>query len=60
MKTIQRTLVRLSLLLILPAGNMVALSGCDGKKNLGDRVENTADKAGEAIEKAGEKAENAV
>ena len=60
MKTIRRTLVKLSLFLILPAGTMVALSGCDGNKNLGDRAENTAEEAGEAIERAGEKVENAV
>ena len=60
MKTIRRTLVRLSLLLLLPAGAMVALAGCEGNKNLGARAENAAEEAGEAIERAGEKLENEV
>jgi hypothetical protein len=60
MKTIRRTLVRLSLLLILPAGAMVALSGCERDKDLGNRAENAAEEAGEAIERAGEKIENEV
>jgi len=60
MKTLGRTLVRLSLLLALAAGAMVALSGCERNKDVGERVENTAEEAGEAVERAGEKIENAV
>ena len=60
MRTMWRTLVHLSLALILAAGAMVALPGCERKKDVGDQLNNAADDLGNAAEKAGDKAKDAL
>jgi hypothetical protein len=54
MKTVWRNLTRISLILVLAAGAVVALPGCKKDKDVGNKLEEAAEEVGEAAEEAGE------
>lgn len=60
MKTIGRTLVNLSLILVLATGALTALPGCKKHDNLGNKLDRAADKVGNAAEKAGDKVDKSL
>jgi len=60
MKTTRRTLMNLSLTVLLAVGAIVVLPGCKKHDNVGNKLDRAADKVGNAAEKAGDKVDNAL